>query len=59
MYLKVIVVGEEPMRKDLVQNRLFRSVKLWALCCDLEESLGTTASTRACYDATLELKVGL
>lgn len=43
--------------KDDVQNRLYRSTKLWSLCIDLEESLGTTASTRAAYDATLELKV--
>lgn len=43
--------------KDLVQNRLYRSTKLWSLCIDLEESLGTTASTRAAYDATLEFKV--
>jgi len=44
--------------KDVVQNRLFRSTKLWSLSIDIEESLGTTASTRAAYDATLELKVG-
>eukprot|EP00435_Cladocopium_sp_Y103_P036129 s1411_g9.t1 len=43
--------------KDTVQNRLYRSTKLWSLCIDLEESLGTTASTRAAYDATLEFKV--
>eukprot|EP00913_Durusdinium_trenchii_P023938 g22480.t1 len=43
--------------KDVVQNRLFRSTKLWSFCIDLEESLGTTASTRAAYDATLEFKV--
>eukprot|EP00930_Biecheleria_cincta_P082485 TRINITY_DN7220_c0_g2_i1.p1 TRINITY_DN7220_c0_g2~~TRINITY_DN7220_c0_g2_i1.p1 ORF type:complete len:957 (-),score=230.22 TRINITY_DN7220_c0_g2_i1:93-2963(-) len=43
--------------KDVVQNRLYRSTKLWALSIDLEESLGTTQSTRAAYDATLELKV--
>lgn len=43
--------------KELVQNRLFRSNKLWALAIDMEESLGTTASTRAAYDACLDLKV--
>lgn len=43
--------------KDLVQNRLHRSTKLWAMSIDLEESLGTTASTRAAYDACLDLKV--
>eukprot|EP00440_Ansanella_granifera_P025146 gb/GFBE01027317.1/.p1 GENE.gb/GFBE01027317.1/~~gb/GFBE01027317.1/.p1 ORF type:complete len:948 (+),score=285.40 gb/GFBE01027317.1/:1-2844(+) len=45
------------MDKDVVQNRLYRSTKLWSLAIDLEESLGTTASTRAAYDMTLELKV--
>mmetsp|Transcript_8016 Transcript_8016/g.17347 ORF Transcript_8016/g.17347 Transcript_8016/m.17347 type:complete len:963 (+) Transcript_8016:185-3073(+) len=43
--------------KDSVQSRVYRSTKLWALCADLEESLGTTESTRATYDAALELKV--
>mmetsp|Transcript_112671 Transcript_112671/g.283248 ORF Transcript_112671/g.283248 Transcript_112671/m.283248 type:complete len:977 (+) Transcript_112671:106-3036(+) len=43
--------------KELVQNRIYRSTKLWSLSIDLEESLGTTASTRAAYDAALELKV--
>merc|ERR1719326_1967562 len=43
--------------KDLVQNRIYRSTKLWSLCADLEESLGTTESTRATYDAAIDLKV--
>jgi len=43
--------------QDSVQGRLYRSTKLWSLCADLEESLGTTASTRAVYDTTVELKV--
>eukprot|EP00928_Gymnodinium_smaydae_P070601 TRINITY_DN54408_c0_g1_i1.p1 TRINITY_DN54408_c0_g1~~TRINITY_DN54408_c0_g1_i1.p1 ORF type:complete len:968 (+),score=248.96 TRINITY_DN54408_c0_g1_i1:128-3031(+) len=43
--------------KDVVQNRIHRSTKLWMLCVDLEESLGTTESTRATYDAAIELKV--
>lgn len=43
--------------KDAVQSRLHRSTKLWALCADLEESLGTTQSTRATYDAALDMKV--
>lgn len=49
--------GASRIDKDVVQNRLYRSTKLWALSIDLEESLGTTQSTRAAYDATLELKV--
>jgi len=43
--------------KDVVQNRLHRSTKLWAMSIDLEENLGTTASTRAAYDACIDLKV--
>jgi len=43
--------------RDAVQARLSRSTKLWSLSIDLEESLGTTASTRAAYDAAIELKV--
>lgn len=43
--------------KQLVQNRIFRSTKLWALSIDIEESLGTVATTRAAYDSALELKV--
>lgn len=40
-----------------VQGRLFRSNKLWSFYCDLEESLGTTESTRAVYDQILDLRV--
>merc|ERR1719498_1981495 len=43
--------------KELVQNRIYRSTKLWALCVDLEESLGSLDSTRAAYDAAIDLKV--
>mmetsp|Transcript_59329 Transcript_59329/g.138202 ORF Transcript_59329/g.138202 Transcript_59329/m.138202 type:complete len:886 (+) Transcript_59329:105-2762(+) len=43
--------------KEAVQSRIHRSTKLWSLSIDIEESLGTTVSTRAAYDATLELKV--
>lgn len=43
--------------KDVVQNRIHRSTKLWSLSIDVEESLGTTESTRAAYDASIELKV--
>jgi pre-mRNA-splicing factor SYF1 len=40
-----------------VQGRLYRSLKLWSFYCDLEESLGTLESTRAVYDAILELRI--
>ena len=39
------------------QQRLFKSNKLWAFYVDLEESLGTTESTKAVYDRILELKI--
>lgn len=32
-----------------VQMRVHRSPKVWALLCDLEESLGTLDSTKAVY----------
>jgi len=55
-------VGQKKMaalraEKESVQNRIYRSTKLWSLCVDLEESLGTVESTRAGYDAVIELKV--
>jgi pre-mRNA-splicing factor SYF1 len=40
-----------------VQDRVYRSVKLWSLYLDLEESLGTFETTRAAYDRVMELKV--
>jgi len=43
--------------KELVQNRIYRSTKLWSLCVDLEESLGSLESTRAAYDAAIDVKV--
>ncbi|KAL8427271.1 hypothetical protein Efla_002709 [Eimeria flavescens] len=39
------------------QNRLFRSVKLWALAADCEEMFGTMETVRACYDKMFQLKV--
>ncbi|CAD7697059.1 unnamed protein product [Ostreobium quekettii] len=45
-------------RKNLpVQERLYRSLKLWSFFVDLEESLGTMESTRAVYDRVLELRI--
>lgn len=40
-----------------VQQRLYRSVKLWSLCLDLEQNLGTIATSRATFDLMVELKV--
>ncbi|KAF7800335.1 hypothetical protein EIP86_011585 [Pleurotus ostreatoroseus] len=37
--------------------RLFKSLKLWSFYVDLEESLGTVASTKAVYDKILDLRI--
>ncbi|ORM40438.1 Pre-mRNA-splicing factor SYF1 [Babesia sp. Xinjiang] len=42
---------------NYVQQRLYRSVKLWSLCLDLEQNLGTIATARATFDLMVELKV--
>jgi len=42
---------------DSVQKKLYKSTRLWALFADLEESLGTFATTKAVYDRILELKI--
>ncbi|CAL8465590.1 g5126 [Coccomyxa elongata] len=47
----------EAEREGPVQGRLYRSLKLWAMYCDLEESLGTLESTRAVYDRILDLRI--
>jgi len=43
--------------KDAVQNRIYRSTKLWSVTVDLEESLGSLETCRATYDAAIDLKV--
>ncbi len=40
-----------------VQERVFRSTKLWCLLADLEESIGTSEGVRAAYDAMLDLRI--
>jgi pre-mRNA-splicing factor SYF1 len=40
-----------------VQERVHRSVRVWTLYLDLEESLGTTDTTRAAYERMLEMKI--
>eukprot|EP00371_Babesia_bovis_P000585 XP_001609232.1 XBA-binding protein 2 [Babesia bovis T2Bo] len=42
---------------NYVEQRLYRSVKLWSLCLDLEQNLGTIATARATFDLMAELKV--
>ncbi|XP_009996171.1 PREDICTED: pre-mRNA-splicing factor SYF1, partial [Chaetura pelagica] len=40
-----------------VQNRLYKSLKVWSMLADLEESLGTFQSTKAVYDRILDLRI--
>lgn len=42
---------------ETVQMRLHKSLKVWSLYADLEESFGTFQSTKAVYDRILELKI--
>ncbi|KAJ1911923.1 pre-mRNA-splicing factor syf1 [Mycoemilia scoparia] len=39
------------------QTRVCKSLKLWSLYVDLEESIGTLETTKAAYDRILELKI--
>ncbi|KAH8926658.1 TPR-like protein [Atractiella rhizophila] len=40
-----------------VQQRLFKSLKLWSFYVDLEESIGTVESTKRVYDLMFQLKI--
>ncbi|XP_054157730.1 pre-mRNA-splicing factor syf1 homolog [Oppia nitens] len=40
-----------------VQNRLFKSLKIWSMYADLEESFGTFTTTKAVYDRIIELRI--
>ncbi|CAN0123642.1 unnamed protein product, partial [Ectocarpus sp. 8 AP-2014] len=40
-----------------VQERVFRSTRVWNLYLDLEESLGTVQTAKAAYERAFELKV--
>ena len=44
--------GDEP-----VQLRLHKSLKLWSIYVDLEESLGSLETTRAVYERILDLRI--
>lgn len=50
-------LSPEEERALPVQERLYRSLKLWGLYVDLEESLGTVESTRGVYDRIMELRI--
>lgn len=43
--------------KETVQARLYKSLKLWSLYADLEESFGTFKSCKAVYDRIVDLKI--
>eukprot|EP00741_Cyanophora_paradoxa_P007752 tig00001206_g7500.t1 len=47
---------EKPLELT-VQERVYRSTRLWSFYVDLEESLGSFTSTRAVYDKILELRI--
>ena len=40
-----------------VQNRLYKSLKLWSMYADLEESFGSFETTKKVYDNILDLRI--
>lgn len=42
---------------ESVQMRLYKSLKLWSMYADLEESFGTFKTCKAVYDRILDLKI--
>ena len=44
-------------QNETVQNRLHKSLKIWSMYADLEESFGTFQTTRAVYDRIIELRI--
>ncbi|XP_043940382.1 pre-mRNA-splicing factor SYF1 isoform X2 [Protopterus annectens] len=40
-----------------VQNRVYKSLKVWSMLADLEESLGSFKSTKAVYDRIIDLRI--
>jgi len=43
--------------KENVQSRVYKSLKIWGLYADLEESMGTFKTCKAVYDRIIELKI--
>ena len=43
--------------KESTQNRVYRSLKIWSLYADLEESFGTYETTKAVYDRIIDLRI--
>ncbi|KAG0242228.1 Pre-mRNA-splicing factor SYF1 [Actinomortierella wolfii] len=48
---------DDALRSLPVQQRVFKSLRLWSFYVDLEESIGDVDSTKAVYDRILELKI--
>lgn len=42
---------------EIVQMRLYKSLKVWSMFADLEESFGTYKSCKAVYDHIIDLKI--
>ena len=40
-----------------VQTRLHKSIKLWSMYADLEESFGTFENVKRCYESIIELRI--
>lgn len=40
-----------------VQNRVYKSLKVWSMYADLEESFGNLKTTKAVYDRIIDLKI--
>ena len=51
------VSNPEPERQNRVTRGLGRSLRLWGLLLDLEESLGTIQTTKDAYNRVIETKV--
>merc|ERR1719206_1115863 len=56
-YIKVEELANVWCQWVEVEMRLHKSLKIWSLYADLEESFGTFKSTKAVYDRILELKI--
>ena len=39
------------------QERVYRSLRVWSLLVDMEESIGTMETTKAAYDRMFDLKI--
>ncbi|XP_071948543.1 pre-mRNA-splicing factor SYF1-like [Antedon mediterranea] len=44
-------------KSEPVQNRLYKSLKVWSMYADLEESFGTFKSTKSVYDRIIDLRI--